>query len=152
MLGGPAELTDDEIEQRTEVRTMRQQLLTADTDPLRLVAVLDEAVLHRQTGGPQIMKAQLEFLVELARLPKVTLQVVPFSKGAHPGVLGPFTILEFPEPEDPAAGYSENIAGELLLEEPEEVARYTLAFQRLGMVALGPDDSVDMIAATAATK
>lgn len=151
MRGGPAELGDEEIEERLKIRAERQKLLTAETDPLRLVAVLDEAVLHRLIGGPTVMKAQLEHIRAMAKeLPKVTLQVVTFEKGAHPGVGGAFTVMEFPEPEDPDAVYSENIAGELLLEDPEEVSRFKLAFQRLGMMSLNPEDSLAMIAASAA--
>jgi Domain of unknown function (DUF5753)/Helix-turn-helix domain len=145
LLGGPSELGQDEIDKRVEIRTARQQLLLREQDPLRLVAVMDEAVLHRLVGGSDIMREQLRRLLELAELPKVTLQVLPYGIGAHPGTGGPFTILEFPEPQDPDAVYVENIAGELLVEDPQDVARFKLAFQRLGGVALNPTDSIAMI-------
>lgn len=147
---GPSELNTEEIDRRIEVRAKRQELLTR-RDPLRLWAVLDEAVLHRPFGGREAMQAQLQHLVEFAELPKVTMQVIPFDQGAHPGVGGPFTILEFPEPLDPDAVYSENIAGELLLEDPHDVAKFKRAFQSLQGSALSPGDSIRMIAEKART-
>lgn len=150
LAGGPSELGAEEIEKRVEIRMERQKLLTRDDDPLRLWAVMDEAVLRRSMGGPDIARAQLQHLIELSALPKVTLQVVTFAVSFHPGVGGPFTILEFPEPLDPDAVYVENIAGELLVEDPHDVARFKLAFQRLGAVALSPRDSIAMIAEVAA--
>jgi transcriptional regulator with XRE-family HTH domain len=146
MRDGPAELSPKEVDARAEIRASRQLLLTRDDDPLRLVVVLDEAVLHRPIGGQAVMRAQLDQLAELAELPRVTVQIVPFRIGAHPGLGGPFTILEFREPRDPDAVYNENNAGELLLEEPEDVAPFKLALQRLQVVALNPADSLTMIA------
>jgi Domain of unknown function (DUF5753)/Helix-turn-helix domain len=143
--GGPSELGSDEIEARVEIRRVRQELLTRPDDPVRLVAIIDEAVLHRRVGGDQVMQAQMERMLELAELPRVTIQVVPFDIGAHSGLGGPFTILEFPEPKDPDAIYVENIVGELLLEEPEDVAPFKVAYQRLTAVAASPADSIAII-------
>ncbi|HZB28898.1 MAG TPA: helix-turn-helix transcriptional regulator [Streptosporangiaceae bacterium] len=145
MRDGPAELSTDEIDARVLIRAARQELLTREQDPLRLVAVLDEAVLHRNVGGDAVMRDQLEQLLELAELPRVTIQVAPFDIGAHPGLSGPFTILQFPEPKDPDAAYSENIAGQLLLEEETDVERFQVAYQRLIAVAASPADSIAMI-------
>lgn len=150
MSDGPAELDGAQISTRIEIRMQRQQLLTAETDPLRLWAIVDEAVLDRPVGGDDVMAVQLRHLIELAELPRVTIQVVPRAIGAHPGMHGPFTILEFPEPLDPDAVYTENIGGELLQEEPSDVARFKTAFQRLQSVALSPKESLAMIAAKAA--
>lgn len=150
MQRGPAELSEEEIAKRVEVRTNRQKLLTAEADPLRLWVVLDEAVLYRLVGGPVVMAAQLRHLVALAQHPKVTVQIVTFGFGSHPGVSGPFTILEFPASEDPDAVYVENIAGELLIEEPKDVARHKVAFQRLHAFAQHPEDSLETIAKRAA--
>ncbi|MFC5744866.1 helix-turn-helix domain-containing protein [Actinomadura rugatobispora] len=147
VLNGPLEVTQEQVDSRIAVRKERQELLTRAHDPLRLWAILDEAVLRRQVGGPDVMRAQLQHLLDLAELAKVTVQVVPFTRGAHAGFGGPFVIVEFPEPLDPDAVYSENNAGELLLEDPEDVARFKLAFQRLGAAALSPGDSLAMIAA-----
>lgn len=150
ILGGPAELAPEQVEQRVKVRTRRQQLLTREQDALRLWAVMDEAALHRQVGGPEVMQAQLEYLLEMSKLAKVTLQIVPFSAGAHAGVMGGFSVLRFPEPADPDAVYVETPAGELFVEEDLEVEQFQTAFQRLQAQALSPEATIAMIAASMA--
>jgi len=146
MLDGPDELDEQAIEERVKIRLERQKLLTTGSDPLRLWAILDEAVLRREVGGTDIMAAQMRHILQLAELPRVTIQVVPFSKGAHPGVSGPFTILEFPEPASPDAAYTESLAGELVLEKPHDVGRFKIALERLRSIALSPKDSLAMMA------
>jgi transcriptional regulator with XRE-family HTH domain len=151
ILGGPAEVDEAEAERRVEVRHERQQnLIFREDDPLRLYVVIDEAALRRQVGGPAVMRAQLEHLADLSKLAKVSIQVVPFGAGAHPAVAGSFSILKFPEPQDPDIVYVETVAGDLFVEEKEEVGDFDIAFRRLQMAALSPVDSIDMIAATAA--
>jgi transcriptional regulator with XRE-family HTH domain len=141
---GPLELDRDEIERRVEVRMARQKILARDARP-RLWTVVDEAAIHRVVGGPEVMCGQLRHLVESAEQGKTTLQVVPYSAGAHAGTTGPFVILNFPEPTDPAVVYVETLAGDIYLEERSDVNRYTLAFDRLLAAALHPDDSVRLI-------
>lgn len=150
MQGGPAELAADEIERRVEARMERQKILTRDDDPLRLWVVMDEAALRRMVGGPKVMAQQMRHLLEVAELAKVTFQVIPFEAGAHPGMSGSFSIIKFPEPQDLPAAYVEAIAGELFVEEPREVRQYEVAFERLTAMALGPSDTLKMIAAAAA--
>jgi transcriptional regulator with XRE-family HTH domain len=147
--GGPRELERDEIERRVEVRRARQQILTRDDRP-RLWAVIDEAVIHRLVGDPAVMRAQLDHLIDTAEQGKTTVQVVPFRAGAHAGTTGPFVILDFPEPTDPAVVYVETLAGDIYLEERADVNRYTIAFDRLLAAALHPDDSVRLIQQVAA--
>lgn len=142
---GPAEISDAEAERRLDLRMERQRILTSE-DPLRLWVVLDEAVLHRQVGGPDVMRSQLEHLLEVTKLALVTLQVISFDAGAHSGTTGPFTILEFPDPRDPQAVYVDTPAGELFVEQLEEVRRFQTAFERLRATALSPRDSIAMIA------
>lgn len=122
----------------------RQKILTRDSRP-RLWTVVDEAAIHRVVGGPEVMRGQVQHLVESAEQGKTTLQVVPYSAGAHAGTTGPFVILNFPEPTDPAVVYVETLAGDIYLEERSDVNRYTLAFDRLLAAALHPDDSVRLI-------
>ena len=141
---GPLELDRDEIERRVEVRMARQKILTRDGRP-RLWTVVDEAAIHRVVGGPEVMRGQLRHLVESAEHGKTTLQVVPYSAGAHAGTTGPFVVLNFPEPTDPAVVYVETLAGDIYLEERSDVNRYTLAFDRLLAAALHPDESVRLI-------
>lgn len=146
--GGARELDRDEIERRVEVRLSRQQVLLKEDRP-SLWAVIDEAVIRRVVGSPVIMAAQLQQLAEAAEHGKTTLQVVPFSAGAHAGTSGPFVILGLPEPAEPDLVYVETLAGDIYLEEPADVDRYTLAFDRLRAAALHPDDSIALVEAAA---
>ena len=141
---GPRELDQDEIERRVQVRLERQRILAREDRP-RLWAVIDEAVIRRIVGDPEVMRGQLRHLVECADQGKTTLQVVPFRAGAHAGTTGPFVILDFPEPTDPAVVYVETLAGDIYLEERTDVTRYTIAFDRLLAAALHPDDSVRLV-------
>lgn len=138
------DVTESDMERRVAARVVRQRLLT-DAHPPEYWAVIDEAALHRKVGGPEIMRAQLERLVELAALPHVTLQVVPFSAGAHAGMEAPFLILGFPEQADPDVVYVENTTSGVYLEQPSDVHRYTLMFDHLRAAALKPDDTVVMV-------
>jgi transcriptional regulator with XRE-family HTH domain len=131
-----------EIEERMGVRLSRQDLITRSTDRVQLVAVLDEAVLRRQVGGPQAMHEQIRHLVAMAELPNVVIHVLPFAVGAHAGLDGPFVLLSFPEPEDPDLVYLEQATSGLVPEEPEEVRRYTLMFGTLLGKALPAEESV----------
>ena len=142
--GGPRELDRDDIERRVQVRMERQRILPREDRP-RLWAVIDEAVIRRIVGDLEVMREQLRHLIDSAEQGKTTLQVVPFSAGAHAGTTGPFIILDFPEPTDPAVVYVETLAGDLYLEERVDVERYTLAFDRLLAAALHPDDSMRLV-------
>jgi transcriptional regulator with XRE-family HTH domain len=146
---GPAEITADEVEQRVRVRMERQKILRGN-DPARLWAIMDEAALRRPVGGPDVMRAQMEHLVELAQQPKITLQVLPFAAGPHASTAGSFTILSFHE--DPGVAYGEMVAGELLVEEQADVARYEAAFRQLIAKALSPADTIAMLATELANR
>jgi transcriptional regulator with XRE-family HTH domain len=141
--------TEAHVEKRVKARLARQRLLT-DLDPPRYWAVIDEAVLCRTVGGPKVMHAQLNWLIARASLPHVTIQVLPFSAGAHAGMEGPFLILGFPEQADPDVVYVDNTTTGIYLEEPAEILRYTLMFDHLRAAALAPDDTLTRIAAAAA--
>ena len=147
---GPRELDVDEVQRRVEVRLARQEILARDDRP-RLWAVIDEAVIHRAVGGVSVMRRQLRHLAESAQQGRTTIQVVPYRAGAHAGTTGPFVILDFPEPTDPAVVYVETLAGDIYLEERSDVNRYTLAFDRLLAAALHPDDSMQLIERLAST-
>jgi transcriptional regulator with XRE-family HTH domain len=139
------DVTEADVELRVRARINRQKLLTEESNPPEYWAVLDEAVLNRVVGGPEAMRDQLKKLVELASLPHVTLQVVPFSAGAHAGMEAPFLILGFPEQADPDVVYVENSTSGVYLEQPEDVHRYTLMFDHLRAAALKPDDTLEMV-------
>ncbi|EHK87912.1 Helix-turn-helix protein [Saccharomonospora azurea SZMC 14600] len=136
---------DAEIERRVAARMARQRLLR-DPNPPEYWAIIDEAVLHRMVGDDEVMAQQFTQLCEIARLPHVTVQVVPFGAGAHPGMEGPFLILGFPEPADPDVVYVDSTSSGLYLELEADVRRYALMFDHLRAAALKPDDSVDAIA------
>jgi transcriptional regulator with XRE-family HTH domain len=138
-----------EVEMRVKARLARQRLLT-EAEPPRYWAVIDEAVLCRPVGGEAAMRAQLNWLVTRAALPHVTIQVLPFSAGAHSGMEGSFLILGFPEQADPDVVYVDNTAAGIYLEEPAEILRYTLMFDHLRAAALSPDDTLTRIAEAAA--
>lgn len=143
---GPSELSEELIERQVEVRMKRQKLLTRGDDPLRLWAIMDEAALRRPVGGQDVMREQLQHLRDVAcQLPKVTLQVIPFDVGAHPGLLSAFTLLGFPHPDDPDAAYVQTVGSELFVE-GEEVGDYRIAFERLTAYAKDPAGSLQFIA------
>ncbi|MFF3332583.1 helix-turn-helix domain-containing protein [Streptomyces sp. NPDC002888] len=138
-------VADDRLDTLVEVRLARQVVLRADP-PLELSAVLDEAVLRREVGGPGVMARQLERLVEAARLPQVRLQVLPFTAGAHIGVTGPFVIFSFPSTSDLDVVVLDNLTSSLYLERKEDLRAYSEAFNTLQIHALSPEDSLDYIA------
>jgi transcriptional regulator with XRE-family HTH domain len=136
------------IDRRVQVRMERQAILTRKReagDPLQFWAVVDEAALRREIGGPVIMRAQLGRLLEMSERPNITLQVIPFSKGAHPGMHGSFVRLTFGSAA-PDLIYEERLAGDLFLETEAEIDRYSLVFDHLRARALAPRDSSTMIA------
>jgi Domain of unknown function (DUF5753)/Helix-turn-helix domain len=133
-----------EIDRRVHVRMARQSLLIQD-DPIDLWVVLDEAVLSRPVGGDEVMLDQLVRLVEAAKLPNVTLQVLPFAAGAHAGMDGTFAILDFPEEADPDVVYAENATGGLFLEKADELRKYSSIFDTIRSTALTPEESIATI-------
>jgi transcriptional regulator with XRE-family HTH domain len=142
---------DDEIDRRVHVRIARQMLVRRAVDPPELHVALNEAILHRAVGGPEVMAAQLDSLIYTAGLPNVKLRVVSYTAGLHHGLMtGPFVILRFPvsgngTESEPATIYVEGFTGALYLDKPREVARYTIAFDRIWESALAEAASRDLI-------
>lgn len=132
--------TPDAISQRVAVRMERQKLVSSGQ--LRFVAVMDEAVLHRQIGGPQVMHEQLTAMLEAARLRNVTLQVIPFTEGAYASMLSSFALLNFPD--IPGVVYIEGLTGDLYAE-GDDVQRCATVFNELRSSALSPGASTAMI-------
>jgi len=130
------------LETLVEIRMRRQDLLDR-ADPPLLFFILDEAVVRRQIGGKAVMRRQLQRLVEAADRPNVAVEVVPFSAGAHPGLKGPFVIVEFPDPEDDDVLFLESARGDVISRDlPEEVAAHREAFEVLRKLSLGSDRSL----------
>lgn len=136
---------EERLDTLVEVRLARQDVLRGDP-PLRLSAVLDEAVLRREVGGPEVMTRQLRRLTEAARLPQVRLQVLPFAAGAHIGITGPFVIFSFPSTSDLDVVVLDHLTSSLYLERKEDLRAYAEAFNSLRIHALSPEDSLDFIA------
>jgi transcriptional regulator with XRE-family HTH domain len=132
------------LDRQTEVRLKRQQRLTGHP-PLRFHVVLGESALHRLVGGPAIMSAQLDRLAELSSLPNVTLQIIPFSAGAHPAMDSTFNILDF-EGSVPSVVYVEGLVGWVYVKRPQDITRYEWVFDRLCAVALTPRESIELVA------
>ena len=126
--------SEGEIARRGELRASRQEILRR-ADALQLWAVVDEGALHRPVGSGQIMRDQLNYLAEMADHPAVTLQILPFSAGAHPAMGGPFTILRFAEPDLADVVYIEQLTSGVYLDKPAEVDSYLAVMEQLCMRA-----------------
>ncbi len=144
--GAIPEISPADAEKRVQVRMRRQDRVSSPENPLRLWTVMDEAALHRAVGTPEVMKEQLEHLVQMSELPHVTVQVIPFSTGAHPGLNGQYVILEFPDSTDSSVVYIEGVTSDLYLEKSNDVQKYSVMYEHLRAQALNPEDSRDYIA------
>jgi transcriptional regulator with XRE-family HTH domain len=138
---------DERLDALVQVRLARQEVLRA-RPPLELSAVLDEAVLRREVGGPEVMERQLLHLLEAARLPQVRIQVLPFAAGAHIGITGPFVIFSFPRTSDLDVVVLDHLTSTLYLERKEDLDAYVEAFNALQASALSSEESLDYIAGT----
>ncbi|MET9609584.1 helix-turn-helix transcriptional regulator [Streptomyces sp. NPDC006512] len=130
--------TAELIAVRREVRLRRQHRAHHPARPLRLSVVLDESVLRRVVGSPAIMREQLEFLNHLGAQPHVTVQVLPHEAGAHPGVTGQFSVLDFPDRVDGTV-YLERFTSDLYLEKRSDVQHYGVMYENLQAQALDPE-------------
>ncbi len=130
------------IQRRVELRCQRQRVLTRPEPPL-LWAVLDEAVLRREIGGPEVMRAQVRALLAAAELPNVRLQIVRFHQGGPAGF--PFTILRFSEPELPDVVYVEQLTGAVYLDKPADVEQYAVAMERSCLEAEPPERTTALL-------
>ncbi len=138
-------LTSEDADALARVRLTRQSVLRQET-PLELSVVLDEAVLRREIGGRRVLAEQRRHLVEMAGLPHVRLQVLPFSHGGHTGLTGPFVILSFPRIADLDVVVLDHLTNSLYLEGEEDVRTYSTAFDLLCADALGYGESLAFIA------
>ncbi|MFJ6855253.1 helix-turn-helix domain-containing protein [Streptomyces sp. NPDC091271] len=143
--GALPEAPPSDIEKRVNVRARRQDRVNAPEHPLRLWAVIDESALRRLVGGKQVMIQQLEHLIEQSQLPHVTVQVLPFDMGAHPGINGQYAILEFPDAADSSVVYIEGVTSDLYLEKANDVQRYSVMYEHLRAQALNVDQTRQFI-------
>lgn len=133
-----------EIERRVSLRMQRQELLRNE-DPPRIWAVIDESALRRPVGGRDVMRAQLRHLVDVAEMPRVTLQVMPFSQGGHPAAGGSFTIMRFAEADLPDIVYIEQLTSALYLDRRDEADNYMEVMNRLSAEADTPADTTSLL-------
>nr|BFE82170.1 helix-turn-helix transcriptional regulator [Planobispora longispora] len=141
---GSAGVAPEEIARRVDLRLERQRILDRPGGPF-FWAVIDEAALRRPIGGADVMRAQLEHLMDLMRQPNITIQVMPFSFGGHSAEGGAFSVLRFQDRELPDVVYVEQLASALYLDKREDVDRYSEVMERLCAVSTTPDETVDIL-------
>ncbi|MGW9024141.1 helix-turn-helix domain-containing protein [Streptomyces sp. NPDC055722] len=144
--GALPETSAADIDKRVQVRMRRQERIAAENAPLRLWVVLDEAALRRVVGSHNVMREQLEHLAEMSQLPHVTVQVLPFGMGAHPGLNGQYAILEFADAADSSVVYLEGVTSDLYLEKAHDVQKYAVMYEHLRAQALNVEQSRQFIA------
>jgi transcriptional regulator with XRE-family HTH domain len=143
---GFPDATDEETRRRVDLRLARQHILDRP-DPPRLWLVIDETALRRPaaTTGPEVMRAQLDKLIEAAQRPNITLQVLPFSSGLHPAMYGPFRVFRFGTREQPDIVYGESMTSAWYLDKPDEAAVYTRALDLISTQAVPADNTVKIL-------
>lgn len=132
--GAIGQTQPEEIERHVALRVQRQELLTRPDGP-RFWAVMDETALRRHCGGPEVMRAQIDKLLDATKLPNVTIQVAPFASGPHPGTFGPFVLFRFAMSELPDMVYSEYLTGAVYLDARSEVATHLEVMDRMAAQA-----------------
>ncbi|MEV7074674.1 helix-turn-helix domain-containing protein [Streptomyces sp. NPDC091972] len=136
--GGFPHEADEDLSRRVDLRLRRQSLLERPDAPT-LWVVMEEAVLHRVVGGPEVMREQIERLLEVSELEHVSVDVVPFTAGAHVGACAPFTYFRFEEPELPDIVYTEVLSGAMYLDQRSDVAAHLEAHNRMSLLTSDAD-------------
>ncbi|MEW2328995.1 helix-turn-helix transcriptional regulator [Micromonospora chersina] len=134
-----------EVERRVRLRMERQELLRR-SDPPQLWAVLDEAALRRPVGGPEVMRRQLDALIEASAAPHVRLQIVPFDAGGHAAAGGAFSILRFGDQDLPDIVYIEQLTSAVYLDRRDDLDHYAGAMDRLCGEAAPPERTPELLA------
>lgn len=138
-------LPADQLDLRVAVRMTRQEILNRRAAPPQFTAIINEAVLRRRVGSREVMRSQLAHIAHVAEtMPNVKVQVVPFDRGAHPGMNGSFTYMKFMQPLKPIV-YMESLAGAGVSRRDQDVRKYEAAVQDLQAIAPGYEDSLEMI-------
>jgi transcriptional regulator with XRE-family HTH domain len=136
--GGLPNGSEEDLDRRVDLRLRRQSLLDRSDAPT-LWVVMEEAVLHRVVGGPEVMREQIDRLLEVSELTHVSIDVVPFTAGAHVGACAPFTYFRFEEPELPDVVYSEVLSGAMYLDQRSDVAAHLEAHNRMSLLTSDAD-------------
>jgi hypothetical protein len=143
ILRGAQKRNPEEVEHGVNLRRQRQQRVTTSKNPLNVWAIIDEAVLHRVVGSPEVMRAQMEHLLHLGELWNVSLQVLPYQTGIHAAIDGSFVILSFEGYPDLL--YIEHLLGCVYLEKPSETEKGRMIFEHLRSTAFNTTDSAALI-------
>ncbi|WP_319732201.1 DUF397 domain-containing protein [Streptomyces sp. MB09-01] len=133
----------EEVDQFVQVGLARQERLAGERK-VELWAILAEGVLRQQVGGPTVMRDQLEHLADMAEQPNITVQVLPFSRGAHSGMFGPYLLMSFPRIAAQSLVLTETPTGNIWMEQESEVARYRKLFDDARTSALPPTESLGL--------
>lgn len=133
----------DHNERTVSLRMERQRRLFAEDDPLRLAVMLEEAALDRPVGGHEVLRGQLEHVLRLIEHENIEVRVLPTALGAHEGLVGPFTVLDFAKAQSIA--YVELVNGAVYVQDQDQVAGYNRTVDRLREVALSPEKTADLI-------
>jgi transcriptional regulator with XRE-family HTH domain len=140
-----SQVTEQEVKTGIEMRMKRQQVLQQPEMPL-MFFIMDEAAVRRLVGGKEAMRRQIKRLLDESDKPTVTIEVVPFSAGAHPGMQGPFMLFEFPDAADDDALYLEGPNdSRFSRDNAEEISRFRERFEALRGLSLGPEGSIDLL-------
>ncbi|HEY8527455.1 MAG TPA: helix-turn-helix transcriptional regulator [Acidimicrobiales bacterium] len=134
-----------QVDELVKLRMERQAVVTRDDEPAALSAIIDESVLWRTAGGPDVMVRQLEHLVEVAERPNVTIRVVPLDGGIRACMFGTYRLLTFAWPSDPGAVYVEHRDGAMHIEDPVAVDNHRLLLEHSESSSLSPDESRELI-------
>lgn len=127
---GMPQAPEEEIQRQVALRLERQAVLNRNEPPM-LWVVVDETVLRRPIGGAEVMREQLDHLVQLASHPNVTLQIMPFSVGPHPAMYGPFHLFRFPIEELPDVACAESLVGAVYFDHRDDVSAFLEALDRM---------------------
>ena len=134
----------DRLRALVELRVLRGELFDSDNPP-SFQFMLDEPAVRRHVGGRSVMRRQLRTLIELSGRPNISMDVIPYSAGLHQGMKGPFKIIEFADPSDSDIVFLESPRGDIFSHDPEEALSYREAFESLGRVSLGPQNSLTLL-------
>ncbi|MTE16250.1 helix-turn-helix domain-containing protein [Nocardia aurantiaca] len=148
VLEGGLQIALMDVPQVVRSRMARQRLIN-DPNPLRMVAVLEEAVLDRPVGGPVVMREQLQHLLDMAQLDNVELHIMPTRVAVHDGINDEFMLLDFESAQ--SIGYLEFAAGALYVQDQDQVRLYKMMADRMRAAALSPSESAEVIAARLAS-
>ncbi|HEX9042641.1 MAG TPA: helix-turn-helix transcriptional regulator [Trebonia sp.] len=137
--------TAQEVKTGVEIRMRRQRILEQAEMPL-MFFIVDEAAVRRFVAGQEALRHQIQRLLDESAKPAVTIEIVPFSAGAHPGMQGPFMLFEFPDAEDEDALYLEGASdNRFKRDDPEEISSFRERFEVLRDLSLGPKGSTDFL-------